>query len=756
MSAKPILLLKSHPVTQAVSTARKPVDLTETENGLRRNPGEPDAQQSASSEYRKPRMSWRGLTIAIENPAGSVRRGRNRHGVTWEQRMAFDYGEIEGTLGVDGDPVDVFIGPMLDTATMVYVVHQRRVGRWDEYDEDKCMAGFDSEESARAAFLACYSDPRFLGPVTAMPVDEFVAKVRATRDRPAMIKAADGRQVAVLLAKANVGPYLRRGRLVNLSGYDGRTARGEPSAGQVDLFGGKPERAPAAPRPNPFVGRHPVDDTPDLFDGRTPRERAGEPPRADVVTEPRADLVAEHKRLVQVLLSPSHADDLREAEKQGMELEGYEEGEQAPAPTPTEDPHPSKPTRSLLNLVPEDKRAEWLALHSEQHELHHYEMGQLREQMERARSARNRAETPMREMEATARSLRRDNLPGSAERAEAAEAAAEKHRKAYDKHREDLTRLANLHQSLYERVADMGRKKNQIAMPTGDMDIDWAAMRKRTGEEQQAHEKSMLKLYREHYKAADKKRKAVVFKKEPTTPSSKKNKIGSTEKEPKVLTEDQRNKVRKSAELYAKYGNNGEGSRAAWSEKVRSGEFDHLWPEFVAVEEGKVLLEKERKKAKNDAWREKNLPRLQEVKRAELQRQSDQALADDKAREERRAAAEKRAAAANLPKNYLSVPFDQKDEARSQGALWDPDARLWYVQGEIPEGLRKFSKPIAQSPSPKPVFVAPVARQSGSLELPKTGLVSENDPSIYGHWLLGYEGEPWARVRQLHRPAPQS
>jgi hypothetical protein len=181
-----IIFLKAHPATQAMSGAAKPADLNEGD--IRRNPGEPDAKQAEASTYNKPRIQWQGLTIAIENPAGSVRRGRNRHGVTWEVRMRFDYGEILGTLGVDGDPVDVILGPNLD-APVVYVVHQRRVNDWENYDEDKVCIGFDSQTDAEQAFLSNYNDPRFLGPITAMPVAEFVDKVRATKDRPAMIKA---------------------------------------------------------------------------------------------------------------------------------------------------------------------------------------------------------------------------------------------------------------------------------------------------------------------------------------------------------------------------------------------------------------------------------------------------------------------------------------------------------------------------------------------------------------------------------------
>lgn len=182
-----IIFIKAHPATQAMSGAAKPADLNEP--GMRRNPGEPSAEQAEADAYNKPRIQWRGLTIAIENPAGSVRRGRNRNGVSWEIRMRFDYGEVVDSMGVDGDPVDIYLGPALEDAPLVYVVHQRRMNDWANYDEDKAMAGFMTEEDAKAAFLSNYTDPRFLGPVTAMPVDEFVEKVRATKEAPAMIKA---------------------------------------------------------------------------------------------------------------------------------------------------------------------------------------------------------------------------------------------------------------------------------------------------------------------------------------------------------------------------------------------------------------------------------------------------------------------------------------------------------------------------------------------------------------------------------------
>jgi hypothetical protein len=163
---------------------------------LRANAGEPTKKQAEAGNYPKKTVKWRGLVIKIENPAGSIRRGD-----TWETRMLFDYGYIQRTEAVDGDEVDVYLGPDIDTAPTVFIVHQRKYGDWKQYDEDKCMLGFLSEESAREAYLKQYDDPRFLGPITEMPVDEFCRKVKLTRDKPAMIKSTAEKPILFFKAK---------------------------------------------------------------------------------------------------------------------------------------------------------------------------------------------------------------------------------------------------------------------------------------------------------------------------------------------------------------------------------------------------------------------------------------------------------------------------------------------------------------------------------------------------------------------------
>lgn len=144
--------------------------------------------QLDAGNYRKPKRAFQGLRISIENPRGSVRSGIGPGGKRWRTRMRWDYGYILGSEGVDGDHVDCYVGPD-DSATHAYVVHQRKAGAWDRFDEDKVMLGFRSESAARRAYLAHYDDARFLGPVTAIPMDAFARKVLASRGNPRMLKA---------------------------------------------------------------------------------------------------------------------------------------------------------------------------------------------------------------------------------------------------------------------------------------------------------------------------------------------------------------------------------------------------------------------------------------------------------------------------------------------------------------------------------------------------------------------------------------
>lgn len=117
------------------------------------------------------RYNFAGLKISVENKKGSTRSGKDKDGHEWHTFMHYDYGYIRGTEGTDGDHVDCYIGDNED-AENVYIIHQNDPVT-NKYDEDKCMLGFDSLESAKTAYLKQYDRPGFLGSITTMSIDEF-------------------------------------------------------------------------------------------------------------------------------------------------------------------------------------------------------------------------------------------------------------------------------------------------------------------------------------------------------------------------------------------------------------------------------------------------------------------------------------------------------------------------------------------------------------------------------------------------------
>lgn len=113
--------------------------------------------------------SFQGLDIAVENRAGSVRRGVDKDGKPWETKMVHPYGYVRGTKGADGEEVDCYVGPD-KKAPDAFVVHQRlHTGKG--YDEDKVLLGFRNASEARAGYLKHYNDPKFLGPMKRVPMD---------------------------------------------------------------------------------------------------------------------------------------------------------------------------------------------------------------------------------------------------------------------------------------------------------------------------------------------------------------------------------------------------------------------------------------------------------------------------------------------------------------------------------------------------------------------------------------------------------
>lgn len=132
------------PLSDAISAAEAETDQNPT-----------DGQKEAGN-YKKGHVQVGTFDITIENPKGSVRRGKDANGKEWESKMNNTYGYFRGTEGVDGDHIDVFISNDIDgwDGRKVFVVDQYNPD--GSFDEHKVMLGFNDAYDAKSDYLANY------------------------------------------------------------------------------------------------------------------------------------------------------------------------------------------------------------------------------------------------------------------------------------------------------------------------------------------------------------------------------------------------------------------------------------------------------------------------------------------------------------------------------------------------------------------------------------------------------------------------
>lgn len=116
---------------------------------------------------------FQDIPISIENPKGSIRRGKDDNGKPWARRMAADYGYIKRTEDKDGDQIDVFVGPNKNSARVFVIDQVHHHNR--QFDEHKCMLAFNTEQQALSAYRQSYGygASHKIGGATEMPIDEF-------------------------------------------------------------------------------------------------------------------------------------------------------------------------------------------------------------------------------------------------------------------------------------------------------------------------------------------------------------------------------------------------------------------------------------------------------------------------------------------------------------------------------------------------------------------------------------------------------
>ncbi len=163
----------------------------------RNNLPEPTEAQKKAGNYKKAHVRLNGLDIAIENPEGSIRSGKDAGGKPWSVKLKHSYGYIKGTRGRDKDHLDVFLGPEAEKADRpVFVVDQVNP-KTRKFDEHKIMLGFPHEKAARDGYLANYEKGwKGLGAIKEFTPDEFKAWLKTgDTTRPVALKPAKAKPV---------------------------------------------------------------------------------------------------------------------------------------------------------------------------------------------------------------------------------------------------------------------------------------------------------------------------------------------------------------------------------------------------------------------------------------------------------------------------------------------------------------------------------------------------------------------------------
>lgn len=136
-------------------------------------PGDPTSVSNSLtySGYKlQGKTKFQGLDISVENKKGSTREGIDSDGKAWKTKFKYPYGYIKGTVGVDKDHVDCYLGDNPE-ASEAFIIAQN-VPETGKYDEDKVMLGFDSKEQAKKAYENHYNKPGFFGSMKVVSIEK--------------------------------------------------------------------------------------------------------------------------------------------------------------------------------------------------------------------------------------------------------------------------------------------------------------------------------------------------------------------------------------------------------------------------------------------------------------------------------------------------------------------------------------------------------------------------------------------------------
>lgn len=205
------------------------------------------------------KIDFQGLHISIETDKGSSREWHDPHGTKGTTTFEYPYGYVKGTLGTDGDAVDVFVGPNKDS-TRIFIITQMKTPDFKEVDEQKVMLGFNSSKEAKSAYLRHYDNPKFFGSMKELDLASFKEKLETQRGKlikglydatfsASIHKTPNGDTVAKSESAIEILKSLTSRMLSTVAPRPQRQQSVEPT-GDSALYG--PQVAQAAHRDRPF------------------------------------------------------------------------------------------------------------------------------------------------------------------------------------------------------------------------------------------------------------------------------------------------------------------------------------------------------------------------------------------------------------------------------------------------------------------------------------------------------------------------
>jgi site-specific DNA-adenine methylase len=116
----------------------------------------PEKKKTKKSDGTKKTVDFQGLKVDIDRPEGFVQTMTLPDGTEKKRTYTTDYGELAGTLGGDGEGLDVFVSKTNPKSKKAFWFVQRKQdakGGW-VFDEYKIVIGEDDEAGARNVYVA--------------------------------------------------------------------------------------------------------------------------------------------------------------------------------------------------------------------------------------------------------------------------------------------------------------------------------------------------------------------------------------------------------------------------------------------------------------------------------------------------------------------------------------------------------------------------------------------------------------------------